>query len=54
MAELVEYARVSTSDQDPAMQTVALAVAGRARTFVDQASGVPAERQRGWLAGSRG
>ena len=44
MAELIGYARVSTSDQDPALQTDALAGAGCARTFTDQASGTLAER----------
>lgn len=39
MAHLLGYARVSTTDQDPALQLDALAVAGCARVWVDHASG---------------
>lgn len=44
MPELVGYARVSTADQDPALQTQALERAGCARVFVDQASGATTSR----------
>lgn len=40
----IGYARVSTSDQDPALQTDALNKAGAERLFIDKASG--AERNR--------
>jgi DNA invertase Pin-like site-specific DNA recombinase len=40
----VGYARVSTIDQDPALQLDALTAAGRAKVFEDRASGARAER----------
>ena len=39
MGHLLGYVRVSTVDQDPALQLDALLKAGCARTFTDQASG---------------
>ena len=39
MAHLLGYARVSTVEQDPAMQADALAAAGCARVWIDVASG---------------
>jgi DNA invertase Pin-like site-specific DNA recombinase len=40
----VGYARVSTLDEDPALQLDALAVAGCAKVFEDRASGARADR----------
>jgi DNA invertase Pin-like site-specific DNA recombinase len=40
----VGYARVSTADQDPALQVEALHAAGCARMFEDRASGARADR----------
>ena len=40
----VGYARVSTLDQDPALQLDALSVAGCAKVFEDHASGARSDR----------
>ena len=44
MSYLIGYARVSTLEQDPALQTDALTGAGCARIFVDHVSGSTGER----------
>ncbi|MGH2875077.1 MAG: recombinase family protein [Solirubrobacteraceae bacterium] len=44
MGHLIGYARVSTADQDPALQLDALHDAGCARVFHDQVSGAVADR----------
>ncbi len=44
MGDLLGYARVSTTEQDPALQLDALADAGCVRTFCDHASGALDQR----------
>lgn len=44
MGHLLGYARVSTAEQDPALQLDALTAAGCARSYVDHASGTLANR----------
>ena len=46
MGELVGYARVSTGDQDAALQLDALEESGCTRIFTDTASGARAERPK--------
>lgn len=55
MGHLLGYARVSTVDQDPALQLDALTSAGCARVWVDRASGAMTERPEldALLPGSR-
>jgi len=44
MGHLLGYARVSTTEQDPALQLDALTAAGCARNYVDHASGILTNR----------
>ena len=46
---LVGYARVSTLDQKPALQTDALMSAGCERIFTEKASGAQREEFFGWF-----
>jgi DNA invertase Pin-like site-specific DNA recombinase len=50
MGEMIGYARVSTADQDPALQVDALGRAGCSRVWVERASGKVAARPE--LAGA--
>jgi DNA invertase Pin-like site-specific DNA recombinase len=47
MGYLIGYARVSTTEQNPALQLDALYAAGCKRVFCEEASGAAAERPEG-------